>query len=104
MQNDLKHHSTVRNIIQKLQPTIQSFRYANKFLPTKQMLNLYNSQILPHLMYAVTIWGSSTLNKTYLQPLFRTQKKIVRLIKNAPPRTHTRPLFNELQILNIYNL
>ena len=104
MQNDLKHHSTVRNIIKKLQPTIQSFRYANKFLPTKQMLNLYNSQILPHLMYAVTIWGSSTLNKTYLQPLFRTQKKIVRLIKNAPPRTHTRPLFNELQILNIYNL
>ena len=77
MQNDLKIHSTVLNIIKKLQPTFQSFRYANKFLPTKQMLNLYNSQILHHLMYAVTIWGSSTLNKTYLQPLFRTQKKIV---------------------------
>ena len=32
------------------------------------------------------------------------QKKLVRLIKNLPPRTHTKPLMQELEILSIPNL
>jgi hypothetical protein len=104
VQKDLKHNATILHIIKKLQPTIQSFRYANKFLPTHKMIGLYKSEVFPHFLYATTIWGSAQPNKTYLQPLYRTQKKIIRLIKNLSPRTHTKPLFAELKILNIYNI
>jgi hypothetical protein len=104
MQKDLRHNATIAHIIKKLQPTMHSFRYATKFLPTHTMRSLYNSQVLPHLIYAITIWGSSDPRKTYLQPLIRVQKKLVRLVQNVPPRAHTQPIMQKLKILNITNL
>lgn len=104
MQKDLKHIATITHIIKKLQPILHSFRYATKFLPTHTMLSLYYSQVFPHLIYGITIWGSDNPQKTYLQPLIRTQKKIIRLIQNVPPRTHTKQIMQKLQILNIPKL
>ena len=104
MQKDLKHTATITHIIKKLQPILHSFRYATKFLPTHTMLSLYYSQVFPHLIYGITLWGSDNPQKTYLQPLIRTQKKIIRLIQNVPPRTHTKPIMQKLQILNIPKL
>jgi len=43
-------------------------------------------------------------NKEYIQPLIRTQKKVVRLIKNLSPQTHTKPIMKQLKILNITSL
>ena len=48
--------------------------------------------------------GSNHSHKSYLQPLFKMQKKIVRLVANKPPQAHTSPLMQKLHILNIYNL
>jgi hypothetical protein len=104
IQDNLKYDRTVLKTIKKLQPTIQCFKYANKLLPTETMRQLYYSQIFPHLIGEITVWGSSDPQKTYLQPLIKTQKRIIRLIKNLPPRTHTKPLMLELNILNITNL
>ena len=104
MQDDLKYHSTITNIIKKLQPITQSLRYANKLLPTRTLLNLYYTHVYPHLIGAITIWGTHDQQKTYIQPLIRMQKKIIRLINNKPPRTHTKPLFAEMKLLNITNL
>ena len=104
LQNNLKHHQTVNNIIRKLQQTIRCFRYANKLLPTKIMLELYYSQVYPHLIGNISIWGSHNPRKSYLQPLIRTQKKIIRLIANKPPLTHTAPIMQQLKILNLTNL
>jgi hypothetical protein len=104
LQNNLKHHQTITNIIKKLQPTIRCFRFANRLLPTATMLELYYSQIYPHLIGNIAIWGSHNPRKSYLQPLIRTQKKIVRLLVNKPPRTHTAPIMQQLKILNLTNL
>jgi hypothetical protein len=104
IERTMKHHKTITNIIKKLQGTIQNLRYANKLLPTKTMLNLYYQHAYPHLIGNITIWGTSDPNKTYIQPLIRIQKKIIRLIKNLPPRTHTKPLMTELKLLNLTNL
>lgn len=104
VQDNLKHHQTITNIIQKLQPTIHSIRYANKLLPTHILRDIYFTHIYPHLISNISIWGTSDHKKTYIQPLIRTQKMIIRLIKKLPPRTHTRPLMTELRILNITNL
>jgi hypothetical protein len=104
IQDNLKHHTTITKIIKKLQPTIRNFTYANKFLPTHKMRELYFTHAYPHLIGAITIWGTENDKKTYIQPLIRTQKKLIRLIKNLPPRTHTKPLMTELKILKLTNL
>lgn len=104
VQENLKHETTITNIIRKLQPTIQKFRYANKLLPTNTMTEQYYSLAYPHLIGAIAIWGTDDPNATRLQPLIRTQKKLIRLIKNLPPRTHTKPLMAELKILSVPSL
>jgi hypothetical protein len=104
VENTLKYHHTIANIIKKLQPIVQKFRYATKLLPTYIMKQQYYSLAYPHLIGAITVWGTDKHNSTGLLPLIRMQKKLVRLIKNLPPRTHTKPLMQELRLLSIPNL
>jgi hypothetical protein len=104
MQNTNKHQLTITNIIKKLQQVIHKFRYANKLLSTSTMKEQYYSLAYPHLIGAISIWGTDNPNSTRLQPLIRTQKKLVRLIKNMPPRTHARPLMIELELLSVPDL
>ena len=58
----------------------------------------------PHLIGDISIWGTDDSSKTYIQPLVRIQKKLIRIIENLPPRTHTKPIMQELSILSLYNL
>jgi hypothetical protein len=104
IQKDRKFTQTVNNIIKKLQPHIYSFRYANKLLPESTMTGLYYSLVYPHLIGNITLWGNKQGNKTYLQPLIRTHKKIIRILANQPPKAHTQPIMTRLKILNITNL
>ena len=104
MQNTTKHQQTITNIVKKLQQVIHKFRYANKLLSTRTMKEQYYSLAYPHLIGAISVWGTDNPNSTRLQPLIRTQKKLIRLIKNVPPRTHARPLMIELELLDITDL
>jgi len=104
IQNTLKFHQNTTQVIKKLQPHIHTFKYINKILPTLTMKQQYYSFIYPQLIYAITIWGHEKSNKEYLQKLHRTHKKIVRLMLNKPPRTHTQPLMHQYKIMNIFYL
>ena len=104
MDKTLKHSTTITNIIKKLQPVIQKFRYATKLLSTDIMTQQYYSLVYPHLIGAISVWGTDKTTSTQLQPLIRTQKKIIRLIKNVPPRTHTKPIMRELNLLTVPDL
>ena len=104
VQKTLKHHQTITNIVKKLQPIIHKFRYANKLLPTHTMKQQYYSLAYPHFIGAISVWGTNKANSTRMQPLIRTQKKLIRLIKNLPPRTHTKKIMADLGILNVPNL
>jgi hypothetical protein len=94
----------VNNIVTKLQRTIQILRYATTLLPTSYMVKLYYTHVYPHLIGAISIWGSQNNAKQYLKPLITTHKKIVRIVCNVRPRTHTAPLMNKLDILTLTNL
>jgi hypothetical protein len=99
-----KHHQTITNIIKKLQPVIHKLRHASNYLSTPRMKQLYYTHAYPHLIGDISIWGTDDSSKTYIQPLVRIQKKLIRIIKNLPPRTHTKPIMQELSILSLYNL
>ena len=47
------------------------------------------------------VWGDTYV--TYLEKLFLMQKKIVRIIQGARPRTHTKPLF-DAKILDVFQI
>jgi hypothetical protein len=75
IQGNFKFHQHITTIVKKLQPLIQSFRYANKLLPTAIMKQLYFTHVYPHLIYAISIWGTNNEKSSYLQPLIRTRRK-----------------------------
>lgn len=68
---------------------------------------VYFSLIHPYLSYCISAWGGAT--KSTLLPLFRLQKKIVRIITFSPFDSHSSPIFHKLKILPLdylykYNL
>ena len=66
------------------------------------LITLYYSLIYPYLSYCVEVWGGAS-NKI-ISTLFKLQRKAVRIIVSAPYKAHTRPIFDKLKILNIYNI
>ena len=48
------------------------------------------------------MWGA--VYQSHLSKLVILQKRVVRVIHGVPPRTHTEPLFLELNVLKVNNL
>ena len=61
------------------------------------MRGLYYALIYPYLSYGNIAWGNTY--STRLQPIWRLQKKIIRLITLSKFSHHTSPLFRELSTL-----
>ena len=69
----------------------------------KSMLRtLYFCFVYPYLTYCVENWGRAAT--VYLDPIIILQKKIIRVISEAPFRAHTPPLFLNLKIMPFQKL
>lgn len=75
---------------------------SRSYLNKKTLTQLYYSFIHSYINYANIAWGST--EKSKLQCLYRRQKHAIRLINFADRCTHSKPLFMEMKILNIYEL
>lgn len=95
-----KNH--INNIMKKVAPKIGIISRIRHFLPKRTLVMIYNSLILPHLIYCIEIWGNTF--SSILKPLVTLQKKLVRLITFSNYRAHTPPLFRSLKILNVNQL
>ena len=60
------------------------------------------SLIQPYLNYCNIIWGAA--DKTILEPLFILQKKAIRIVNRVHYLEHTKPLFESMKTLTIYQL
>ena len=63
---------------------------------------MYNAHVLPHFQYCTPIWCNTY--PTHLLPLFRLQKKIIRIISNHGYFDHTQPLFKSMNILKLFDI
>jgi len=70
---------------------------ARKSIGLSTLVMLYNTLIYPHFLYCIEVWGSAA--DVYLSSLFKLQKRCVRLMKSVHYRTHSLPIFKELDIL-----
>ena len=116
-------------IKEKLIASIVVIKRIKKFIPESQYMKIYNALFKSHLSYCISCWGG--ISKYKLEKLFAVQKRCVRLLFGyeysfdhpdfyetcARARTykehiadknytleHTKPLFNEKEILTLHHL
>jgi hypothetical protein len=92
----------IGNISCKISKSIGILYKARNMLNKHILTQLYHSFIHCHLNYANAAWGS--VNKSKLEPLHRQQKHAIRLINFKDRFAHTKLLFIEMNILNIFQL
>ena len=75
---------------------------ARAYLNKRCMKQIYFSFIHSYISYANIAWGST--HKSKLIPIYRKQKHACRLIHFATKETHSRPLMQDLNALNIFQI
>ena len=60
---------------------------ARRLLDKESLITLYYSLIYPYLCYCNYAWGNTFTS--YLDELYKMQKKIVKIIAGVRPRTHS---------------
>ena len=85
-------------ISKKISKTIGILNNLKSFLPTRILLNIYNSLILPYLSYGAILWEKRA------NRLLALQKKAIRAVTNSKYNAHTEPLFKNLRLLKCSDL
>ena len=70
-------------------------------IPERILHTLYCTLVLPYINCGILIWWKAC--KTYLEKIHKLQKWAVRIISNSHYRSHSAPLFQKHDILNIYD-
>jgi hypothetical protein len=104
MNENLQWEPQVPSSLKKIRKYLGIFAKSRHYVPQKILVDLYHALIFPHLTYCIEIWGSENTNASYLQPLFRIQKKIVRIIAFSKFQDHALPIFKKLKLLHIFDL
>ena len=69
-----------------------------RILPLNINIILYNSLMLPHLNYGITLWGFKC------ERILKLQKKAARILSASKYNAHTEPLFKNLKLLKIEHI
>ena len=71
-----------------------------KYIPQKALISVYYSLVYSHLQYAIICWGNSS--KIIKHKLQVKQNRIIKTLCNKFGRkTRLKPLYEQLQVLNI---
>lgn len=97
---DWKHH--VFQMSNKLSRSIGLLNKTKFVLSKDSLKTLYNSFILPSLIYCNIIWGGACYST--LHRLFMLQKKAVRIINHSKYRDSTGPIFKSLEIITLFDI
>lgn len=93
------HIDKLRTDISRCIGIIYKMKY---LLPAWLKRQLYYSLVHSRLNYCLLVWGST--GKTNIENLYRLQKKVLRIIENAPYFSHSSPLFKKHRVLTIMNI
>ena len=100
--NKLSWKPHVLNVCKTLSRNICIINKLKHQFPSTTLFTLYSSLILPYLNYGILAWGNTHIS--LLDKILILQKETLRIICNAPIRSHTDPLFLEHKILKIKDL
>ena len=127
--DQLNWEAQIDHLESKLNSSIVMIKRIKRYIPNSEYLKIYNALFMSHLTYCISCWGGVSTSK--LQKIFAIQKRCVRLLfgkkfsfdhpefyetrartrtyeENMEPKNfcleHTKPLFNEHNILSLNNL
>jgi hypothetical protein len=86
----------------KIAKSVGIISKARKLLNPDILKQLYYSFLYPYLIYCLIVWGSA--GDTVTWPIFKLQKRAVRLINNVKRRLSSQPTFRKLKILRFPDL
>jgi hypothetical protein len=92
-----KHH--LLHLSKKLSKSIGILSRARKFLNKQTLKQLYYSFLYPYLTYCNIIWGNAP--STILWPIFRAQKRAMRIMENIRSRDSTKMALKKHSILRL---
>lgn len=92
----------ITNIKQKVSRGLGVLFKAKRYVHECTLLTLYYAFIYPYYTYCITIWGNTY--STYLDSLFKLQKRAVRIISGVKRFDSTGPLFSNLNLLTLKQL
>ena len=92
--NKLSWKAHIVHISGKISKSIAILRIVRYSFPMNVLRMIYMSLIFSHINYCNLIWGSA--KKTIIEPLFKLQKKAVRLVNNSQYLDHSDPSFRSL--------
>ena len=70
-------------------------------IPKRVVHSLYCTLILPYVNYSIIVWENTY--HSYMDKISKLQKWAVKTISNSHYRSHSAPLFQCLNILNVYD-
>lgn len=97
--SNLSWEAHSKNIRSKIAKGIGIIKRTRNILSASTLRTLYFSFIYPYLTYGIEAWGS--MINSYILPIIKLQKKIIRIISFANYIAHTAPLFSKLKILQL---
>ena len=83
----------------KLARTCGLFFKIRNLLPLDVLICLYNALFLSFLQYGLIVWGQTYAS--YVDPIFKLQKKAVRAISFQPRMSPSLPIFNDFKLLKL---
>ena len=92
----------IKYIESKIAKNIGLLYKARPSIDKHSLLSLYHSYIHSYINYGNIAWGSATT--TNLKKVYSQQKHAIRTVYNKDRLSHTRELFKECKILNVYQV
>ena len=91
--NKLNWNRHINKVTNKISKTVGILNKLRSFLPSDVLQTIYNTLILPHLIYGILAWGRQT------NAIHTIQKRAIRIIAASKYNAHTEPLFKQLNLL-----
>ena len=92
-----KYH--LSGLSKKLAKTCGMFFKVRNLLPIDVLISLHNALFLSFLQYGLIVWGQTYAS--YIDPIFKLQKKAIRAISFQPRMSPSLPIFNDLKLLKL---
>ena len=103
LSDDLKWNKHVNTVVHKISKTIGIISKVRHLLPQTSTRTLYLTLVEPYINYCNIVWAA-LVPTTLLDQILKIQKKYCRLITFSGYRDHTKELFKELRILDVYKI
>ena len=98
----LSWKTQIADVCRKVSRCTGILNKAKSILSTKILNSLYSRLVEPHFTYCVEVWGNTY--RSYLQSLYRNQKRAMRIVCKSSYLCHSADLFKKLEVLYLFHL